>query len=158
MGGVCASLGEVELAAGLARGIELEQGCVLVLGVKHGGHLDAGNLCNSLHTQLIVDVDVESGLADHVEVLPDIDFLLCNTFKFSILQNNVDSVVDIGPLGSVVDLAAKVCVALHKVAGLHKVIEKEFLLKGPVGTLFPAGTERANSLGGRDDASSSHFF
>ena len=57
------------------------------------------------------------------------------------MQAHTHSVVDVRPLGSVIEFGAVSGEAVHEVASLHEVIEHELTLHGTILTSGPARAE-----------------
>ena len=134
------SLGQVQLWLGLLGLADSEQGGGLVLVVEKGVDFNVGNSLNFLVGKHIIDVLVERGSADSVEVLSNGDFLVGDTAELAIDKSHVHSVVDVRPLGSVIELGAVVSVSVHEVAGLLEVVEEEFFAHGAILAGSPAST------------------
>ena len=81
---------------------------------------------------------VQRCLAHHVQILADLDLLRGDSIELLVLQTHTHSVVDVRPLGSVIELRAVVCEPIHEVACLFEVVEHEFFFKRPVCALVPA--------------------
>ena len=152
------SLGEEELFSGLSALGNGEKRCGLVLIVHERVNVDLRNVSHLIETENIFDVLVQCSSAYSVQILANANFFLSNCIELLIVQAHVHSIVDVGPLGGVIDLVAVVSVSLHEVAGLDKVIENELLLHCSVISLCPPGAQGAQCLGRLNDLCRSHVF
>ena len=152
------SLGEEELFSSLTTLGDGEKRCGLVLIVHERVDVKLRNVLHLLETENIFDVLVQCSSAYSVQKLANANFFLCNCIELLIVQAHVHFIVDVGPLGGVIDLVAVVSVSLHEVAGLNKVIENELLLHCSVISLCPPRAQGAQCLGRLNDLCRSHVF
>ena len=87
-------------------------------------------------------------MADHVQVLANLNFFGRHGAELSIVQTHVHFVVYVRPLGCVIELSAVLSKSVHEVAGLLEIIKGEFFLDGAVFSCGPARSQSAHRLGG----------
>ena len=86
------------------------------------------NFSHFVEAEHLLNILVKRGRANSVQILANFNFFLGHTVELLIMQVHVHSIVDVGPLGRVIDLMTIVSVSLHEVIGLDKIIKKELLL------------------------------
>ena len=117
-----------------------------MLVVDKRADVDLGDLGDLVEREHVFHVYVEGRLAHCIQVLADFNFLLSHAIELLIVQAYVHSIVNVGPLGSVIDLVTIVGISRHKVASLDEVIKDELLLQCSVVTLGPSGTQSTQCL------------
>ena len=127
------------MSLGLASLINGEERRSLVLIVDDGVDVELCDFSHFVEAEHLLNILVKRGRANRVQILANFNFFLGQSVELLIMQAHVHSIVDVGPLGRVIDLMAIVGVSLHEVAGLDKVIKKELLLHCSIFSLGPAG-------------------
>ena len=152
------SLGQEKSSAGLVHTLTGDHRGWVILVVLVGILIHFWKLENSALWKGVIDFFSKTNSADDVKIVTSINFLRSDTSELLILETHINSVVNIRPFWSHVDLSAVVSISSHEVGCLSVVIKLEFLLNRAIVKSSPALSKLSNGLWSWDHLACSDFF